>query len=346
MDVCRLVAHAPQEEAAWDAFVKSSSDGTVFHLIAWKRLVEDVFGHRPHYLYATDATGIRAILPLFEVNGLLSGRVLVSVPYGVYGGLCGADHEARERLMSEARRLVADRRARHVELRQLHGPMPNLPTKSVYVSFRRSISPDPEVNMLAIPGKQRRWVRKGTKNGLEVSWGWEPLDAFYDIFTRNMHRLGSPAFPARAFATIRDYFGDEAALLTVWHEKRLVAGVQVFYFRDQVLPYYAAASHEALHLGVNDFMYWELICQAARDGYRTFDFSRSRIGSGSYEFKRHWGFTPEPLAYQYLFLSGGDIPNLSPSNPRLKLLIETWKRLPVPVTRWLGPVLTKRLPVD
>jgi FemAB-related protein (PEP-CTERM system-associated) len=161
-----------------------------------------------------------------------------------------------------------------------------------------------------------------------------------------MRRLGSPAFPRRAFEAIRDYFGKEADLLTVWHEKRLVGGVQCFYFRDQVLPYYAAASQEAFHLGVNDFMYWELMCQAGRDGYRTFDFSRSRIGSGSYEFKCHWGFTPEPLAYQYLLISDHDIPNFSPSNPRLRLFIETWKRLPVPITRWLGPFLTRRLPVD
>jgi FemAB-related protein (PEP-CTERM system-associated) len=346
MKVERLEENDLRGEGAWDAFVRTAPDATVFHLIAWKRVVRDVFRHRPHYLLAMEQGEVRGVLPLFEIHGLVSGHVLVSVPYGVYGGLCGSDPEARNVLLNAARELGVRQGVKHIELRQLWNPEPSLPTKRTYVSFRRTLSADPEANMSVIPGKQRRWVRKGINHGLETRRGWENLPAFYDVYNRNMRRLGSPAFPCRVFNAINEQFGKDAELLTIWSNGRLIGGVQSFFFRDVVMPYYASASEDAFSMGVNDFMYWDLTRQSGLDGFKTFDFSRSREGSGSYRFKCHWGFEPEPLAYQYILIKGDRIPDVSPSNPRLKGFIEIWKRLPVPLTRWCGPALTRWLPVD
>jgi len=91
-------------------------------------------------------------------------------------------------------------------------------------------------------------------------------------------------------------------------------------------------------------MYWELMCHAARAGYGTFDFGRSREGTGAYHFKRHWGFTPTPLAYQYVLLRRRDLPDVTPSNARFRVATEVWKRLPLGVTRWLGPYIARYLP--
>lgn len=334
------------EEDAWDRFVRSSPDGTVFHLSTWKRVVEEVFKLTPHYLFARRGSEICAVLPLFEIRGLLSGHVLISVLYGVYGGLCGCDAAARAALVEEARRLALKLRVKHVELRHAYDPEPLLPTKSSYMAFAKEMSPDPEENLAAIPRKQRRMVRQGIKHGLEARRGWEYLHQFYDVFIVNKRRLGSPAFPLPQFEAVRDRFGQEAELLTIWHEKRLVAGVISFFYEDRVMPYYGAALPEAFSLAVNDFMYWELMREACLAGYKVFDFGRSREGTGSYDFKRHWGFAPRPLSYQYILTTGSEIPDISPGNPKLQLFIETWKRLPVPVVRWLGPTLTRWLPVD
>jgi hypothetical protein len=35
------------EVVEWDAFVRASADGSPFHLCAWKRAVEETYGHRP-----------------------------------------------------------------------------------------------------------------------------------------------------------------------------------------------------------------------------------------------------------------------------------------------------------
>ena len=346
LEIERLGESGSVDAEAWDRFVRSSPDGTVFHLTAWKRVVEEVFPHRPHYLAAVEGGRILGVLPLFHVRGLLSGRVLISTPCAVYGGLCGSDPRARGLLLEEAGRQRGLAGAKLVELRNLHGAEPDLPTKSLYVYFAKPIEPDPEANLAGIPRKQRRMVRQGMKNALEPRRGWEALDEFYEIYLENRRRLGSPPYSRRLFEAMRDHFGKDAELLTIRHEGRAMSGVVTLFHGDRVMPYYGAARPEAFPLAVNDFMYWELMRQSCVDGYRVFDFGRSREGAGSYDFKRHWGFEPVPLAYQYLLSGKIAVPNVSPSNPKFRMFIAAWKRLPVPVTRWLGPPLTRWLPLD
>jgi FemAB-related protein (PEP-CTERM system-associated) len=332
------------ETVDWDAFVRSTDEGSPFHLIAWKRAVESTFGLRPRYLMAIRGDRVEGVLPLFEVRGLLGGRGLVSVPYGVYGGICAATTEARVALVAAAEDLRVRLGAAYVELRHRPGQELELPTKSLYVTFSRTISSSEEENLNAIPRKQRRMTRQGVKHGLRAEVGLSHLDTFWSIYAHSVRSLGSPVFPRAFFRAIAQEFGKECELLTVWKGGRMVAGVLSLYYDSQVLPYYGGALTEALPYSVNDFMYWELMCHAAKAGYRTFDFGRSREGTGAYHFKRHWGFTPVPLPYQYILAEGQAMPNLSPSNPRMRWAVETWKRLPLPLTKWVGPRLTRYLP--
>lgn len=332
------------ETVDWDAFVRSTPGGSPFHLLAWKRVVESTFGHRPHYLIAERAGGLEGVLPLFEVRGLFGGRGLVSVPYGVYGGICASSTAAREALVEGARQLAVRTKADYVELRHRIGQEVDLPTKSLYVTFSRPIAPTEEENLSAIPRKQRRMTRQGAKHGLRADFGMHHLDRFYDIYAHSVQSLGSPVFPRRLFHAIRQEFGKECVLLTIWKDSTPISGVLTILFEDQALPYYGGARPEALALGVNDFMYWELLCHAAKAGYRCFDFGRSREGTGAYNFKRHWGFEPVPLPYQYVLLKGGRMPDLSPSNPKMRLAVKAWKRIPLSLSKLVGPALTKYLP--
>src|SRR6266550_3520956 len=297
------------ESIEWDAFVRSMPSGSPFHLLAWKH-------------------GIEGVLPLFEVRGLLGGRGLISVPYGVYGGICGRSEPARRRLLDHATGLARRVGAGYVELRHRAGQEMDLPTKSLYVNFSRPISGGDEENLAAIPRKQRRMTRQGLKHGLRAEFGMQHLDAFYDVYARSVHTLGSPVFPRRLFIAISQEFQKECELLTIWKDERVVAGVLTLLYEGQALPYYGGALREAFPYAVNDFMYWELLCHVAHAGYRVFDFGRSREGTGPYNFKRHWGFEPQPLPYQYALLDGGSIPNVSPANPKMRLAVEAWKRAP------------------
>ena len=332
------------ESIEWDAFVRSTLGGSPFHLLAWKRAVESSFGHRPHYVMAVGERGIEGVLPLFEVRGLLGGRGLISVPYGVYGGICTQSAAASQLLLDHAGELARRVDAGYVELRHRAGQELDLPTKSLYVTFSRPITGDDEENLLAIPRKQRRMTRQGAKSGLHGEFGMQHLDAFYDVYAHSVHALGSPVFPRRLFGAIVQEFQKECELLTIWKDGRVLAGVLTLFYEDQALPYYGGALREALPYAINDFMYWELMCHVAHAGFRVFDFGRSREGTGPYNFKRHWGFEPQPLPYQYLLLDGAAIPNVSPANPKMRLAVEVWKRAPHSLTRLLGPALTRFLP--
>ena len=93
----------------------------------------------------------------------------------------------------------------------------------------------------------------------------------------------------------------------------------------------------------NDFMYWELMRRSAEEGIRIFDYGRSKEGTGSYSFKKNWGFTPEPLHYEYYLVKSDAIPEVNPMNPKYQLFIKAWKKLPLPVANLLGPYLARSL---
>ncbi len=332
------------ETVEWDAFVRSAPGGSPFHLLAWKRTVESTFGHRPYYLMALRGNGIEGVLPLFEIRGLLGGRGLISVPYGVYGGICAMAPAVSSALLTAARELAVRTGVDYVELRHRVGQELDLQTKALYVTFSRPISSIETENLNAIPRKQRRMTRQGAKHGLRSELGLCHLDDFYEVYARSVHSLGSPVFPRGLFHAIAREFGKDCELLSIWRDGELLSGVLTLFFEDQVLPYYGGARRDALQYSVNDFMYWELLCHAAKAGYRTFDFGRSREGTGAYHFKRHWGFQPVPLPYQYVLVNDSRMPDLSPSNPKMRLAVAAWKRMPLPLTKLIGPRLTRYLP--
>lgn len=333
----------------WDAYVEGHPQGTPFHLTAWKDVVERSFGHQSCYLVAEEGAAvgrpgkILGVLPLFEMRSLLFGRYFLSVPFAERGGPLADEPAVAQALVAHAARLVDQRRLSYVELRNAV-PLNGYPIKTLYANFSRPLSPNSDDNLKAIPRKSRRMVRIGIKAGLWSETGHRHLNTFYDILAANYHRLGTPIFPKRFFAHFLQTFGPSADLLVVrTREGRPIAAVLSFFFRDTVMPYYAGSLFEARALAPNDFMYWELMRRSCLAGYRRFDFGRSKKGSGSYAFKTHWGFEPQPLAYQYVLRRADALPDLSPANPRFRHWIEAWRRLPHWTTRVLGPPIARHL---
>jgi FemAB-related protein (PEP-CTERM system-associated) len=327
----------------WDAFVATCPDATFFHRFAWKGILERVFRHRTFYLAAERADHVVGILPLAEVRSLLFGHALVSLPFCVYGGAAASDARAVSELHEAAQRLAATLGVGHLELRNRVQREPAWQQQELYVTFRRPIDPHPEANLLAIPRKQRAMVRKGIQRGLAAEVDARE-DRFYALYADNMHRHGTPPHARRYFAALLEAFGEAAEVLTVLGpDGAPVSSVLSFYFRDEVLPYYAGDSLAARDLAANDFKYWELMRRACLRGCRTFDYGRSKRGTGSFDFKRNWGFEPTPLAYEYALVRGDRIPENNPLNPKYRTFIAAWRRLPRPVANALGPHLARAL---
>lgn len=339
----------PSDAAAWDAYVMRHPEGSPFHSMAWKEVVERAFGHCPVYFLAEKVKGIFGpprlvgVFPSFVLKSPLFGRYLCSVPFAEKGGPLADSEEVARALIEAARAYTVEARLDYVELRN-QKPMEGLPVKERYVTFRKEMAADPERNLNAIPRKSRRMVRVGMKAGLFSSTGRHLLSTFYEILATNFHRLGTPIFSYRYFRTLVEVFHGASEIRIIYTQEGFpIAGVLSFYFRDVVMPYYAGSLVEYRHLAPNDFMYFDLMRSACTRGYRWFDFGRSKLGTGSYAFKIHWGFEPKALPYQYLLLRNDEIPDVSPANPKYQRQIELWRRLPSWLARLAGPPVARFL---
>jgi FemAB-related protein (PEP-CTERM system-associated) len=343
IEIKRLSPQDTRGAAAWDQFVQQCPTATFFHRAGWQTIIRDVFRHDTHFLYTETDGHIDAVLPLAQVKSLLFGNALVALPFAVYGGVAAIHEAPAVALEDEARRIAQGLGVDHLELRQMLGRHADWPMQDLYVTFRKAILPEEEANMLAIPRKQRAMVRKGIKNGLrsEIDSG---VERFFALYADNVHRHGTPAFPKRYFAALQRTFGNDAEVLTVCApDGRPLSSVLSFYFRDEVLPYYAGDDESARDLAANDFKYWELMRRACARGLRLFDYGRSKQGTGSYAFKKNWGFEPTPLHYEYQLYKRDTVPQNNPSNAKYQLLIKTWRRLPIGVANWIGPMIVRNL---
>ena len=327
---------------AWDAFVETCPEATFFHRAGWQHVIERAFGHKTWFLYVENDGQIQGILPLADVDSRLFGHSLSALPFCVYGGIAAISAGARSRLDQAAQALAKHLKVDYLEYRHLHPVHPDWPTKDLYVTFRKSIDPDPEQNMLAIPRKQRAMVRKGIKHGLQSQLD-EGVERFFQAYSISVLRLGTPVFSKRYFQLLKETFGKDCELLVVTKEDQLISAVLSFYFRDEVLPYYGGGTDAARDLAGNDFMYWELMRRACERGYQVFDFGRSKRDTGSYSFKRNWGFEPQPLFYEYQLHRLQSIPEHNPLNPKYQLFIKAWRKLPLPLANRIGPYIVKNL---
>ena len=343
IEIKRLALGDAGAAARWDQFVLACPEATFFHRAGWQQVLQQVFKHDTYFLYAERDGVILGVLPLAQVKSLLFGHSLVGLPFTVYGGVAANHADAAPALEAEAEAIARRLGAEHLELRNTVRRHDDWPVQDLYVTFRKAILPDDEANMLAIPRKQRAMVRKGIKNGLrsEIDPG---VDRFFALFADNVHRHGTPAMPKRWFEALKAVFGADCEVLTVVSaDGKPLSSVLSFYFRAEVLPFYAGDDEAARDLAANDFKYWELMRRACARGITLFDYGRSKQGTGPYAFKKNWGFEPTPLHYEYRLYKRDAVPQNNPNNAKYKLLISTWRRLPLGLANWLGPFIVRSL---
>ena len=343
VQICSL---EPQRHTAWDAFVQDHPHGSPFHTIAWKKTIEEIFPYQAHYLVALSGDVIVGALPLFLVKNLILGRVLMSTPFAVYGGVLADSDEVRAAMAEAVRALGSTLKADRVELRNSY-PEQCLGFSPVarYVTYTGPVGPDEEAVLTSIPRKTRRIVRKSLEQPFTVRVQTEDFSAFEHLYSSNLRRLGTPAFPPKYFAALLRNFKNSADIREILLEGKPVAAALSFYFRDQVLPYYGASDERYNREAPSTFMYYDLMRWGGQNGFAMFDFGRSKVESASGHFKSHWGLVERTLPYEMLLLKGQlAAPNHSPTNPIYQWPIKIWRSLPLPVTRAIGPQVLKFFP--
>lgn len=337
--------HNPEECGRIESFVRETEGGTPFHLPQWLKAVERGCGQPGHMLVGERATTLRGILPLTEIHSPLFGRALVSSGFAVGGGALVANPINANALADAAWQLAERLSIPEVELRGGALPKGWDVREGVYAGFVGPLAGSDDAQLQAIPRKQRAEIRKALTNDLTVEFGTDERDraAHYAVYAESVRNLGTPVFPRALFDAMLDGFGDAADIATVRHDGTPVASVLTFYFDGTAMPYWGGGTFAARGLRANELLYFSLMNHARERGCTRFDFGRSKIKTGPYNFKKNWGFTPEPLHYAVRTADGATPREMNPNDPKYRLQVALWQRLPLPIANRVGPWIAKGL---
>lgn len=347
------IAVAGNDDAeAWNEYIRLSSLGGHFHDFAWRHVIQHSLRHRPHYLIARQGDAVTGLLPLFDVQSRLFGRSLVSVPFLNGGGLLADNSESADALLARVDDMIGHGGHRYGELRQ-RGPLndqpENLLCRQHKVAMRLFLGDDPEALFKRFKGKLRSQIRRPKKAGAEAqvingsNVVARDIDLFYQVFAENMRDLGTPVFPKSLFEETVNGFGERAWLALVWVDGHPAAAGLMVGAGTSIEMIWASSLRCFNSLSVNMLLYWESMRAALLNGYQYFDFGRCTPDSPTYRFKAQWG--AEPTALHWYYLKGtGDIPDVSPDNPKFRAAVRTWQFLPIAVANRLGPLVARSLP--
>lgn len=334
------------DEAAWENYVERAPHATFFHRLGWRQIIERALGHATHYRCAWRGTDLVGILPLVHVKSRLFGHALVSTAFTTGGGIVANDDAAAQALAADAAELGQRFAVDFIELRQSAplalGAAWHAKTE-FYFGFERALTANDADNLKAIPRKKRADLRKAIDDRRLVTDADAPVETFFGIYAESLRNLGTPVLPLRFYRAIKATFGDSVEISTVAGPEGPAAALMSFFFKDRVLPYYGGAVPAARRLHAYDLMYWAQMQRATTRGVRLFDFGRSKRGTGSFDYKTYWGFEPTPLGYQYRLVKRADLPEINPLNPKYRLMVGTWRRLPLALANRLGPVVARQI---
>jgi len=328
-----------------NAFVAADQKATLFHDPRWLDAVEKTYGYQCRSMIAERGGAIVGYLPLTLVSAPLLGRSLISTAFSVGGGVLGGDTIICAALADAAVEIGRRENVRYVEFRGGDAPIDGWSKKEgVYASFSKDLPADIGALKSWLPRNRRAEVKKALRIEASAEYLFSPqgdVDGFYAVFSGAVKRLGTPVMPRKFLYALKELFGEDAEISLVLRDGAPVAGLFSFWRGDRVLPYFIGGTKEAREIRAYDYLYFKLMQRAIERGVRRFDFGRSKVGSSHFNTKKYWGFEPAPLTYHVRLVSGRELPNLNPNNPKFSMVSRLWTFLPTPIANIAGPVLAR-----
>lgn len=334
------------EHRPWDAFVGKHPRGSVYHLAGWRQVIWKVFRQEQIYLQAIDGEGmILGVLPMVRQKSMLFGHRLLSMPYFNYGGPLGDSDEIETALMEHAGEVATATGAASIEFRDMIRRAEAWPCRDEKVQMILELPESPEAMGQKLGSKRRSQIRRARKEDPEIlRGGVELLDDFHEVFAITMRDLGTPVYPRKFFARILETFPENSEIISIrMGGSPVSAGLLIHHARELQIPW-AGTLRAVNKFSINMLLYWEVIEKAILRGFERFDFGRTTIDSSTFKFKKQWCAEPRPMYWHYWLAPGEERPKLNPDNPRYKRAIAIWQKLPLPITKLVGPHLVKNLP--
>jgi FemAB-related protein (PEP-CTERM system-associated) len=335
----------PHDYLLWDAFVERHPHGTLYHKIKWKEVIEKSFGHQTFYLSALNNSTIRGVLPLISLNSRIFGKILCSMPFLNFGGIIADDRQATEELIEKAKELAVSLKTDFIELRHHYKSDYNFITNTHKVSMTIKLDKNPEVLWNNFSSKHRNELRKSFKSDLLFKAGKdELLDDFYFIISRGWRDLGTPIYSKTFFKNIIQQLGDNIEIVNIYYQDMPIATALNGLYKGIIEGMWTYALPEFRKLRTNYFLYWKMIERACEQGFNLYHLGRSTKDSNTMDFKSKWQAEPHQLYWDYILVNRDSLPEINVDNPKYRLLINTWRHLPVKLTQIIGPLFAKYIP--
>jgi FemAB-related protein (PEP-CTERM system-associated) len=330
---------------AWDEYVTSRSNACLYHQYSWRTLIAKSFGHQSYYFAAYYQGDIVGILPTTRLTSRLFGDFAVSVPYFNYGGVLANSSAIAEKLLTATAKLYRAEDCSHLEVRTTHAALNAWPNTTDKVSMIRPLPNTTDELDTELGTKIRAQIKRAQKENTSAHiGGLDLLDDFYTVFARNMRDLGTPVYSKSFFANILEQHPKRATIVIIKLNKKPVAAAFLLGYRDMLEIPWASTLKEANPFSINMQLYWEVLSFAIREQYAFFDFGRSTKDANTYRFKKQWGAKPVQHYWYYWLNEHQELPQLKPDNPKFKLAITLWKKMPIWLTKIIGPFIVKNLP--
>lgn len=345
-ETSRLEIERCDDAAEWDAFVERN-DGPPFALWGWGDAAES-YGHDRWYFVARDEGTIAGVLPLVHMESRLFGSKLVSPPFGERGSLVlgsSRSEEAAELLLERTRELADDLDVDFVSLRGTEiGERSGFTERSRFVTFRVPLSDSTASAWERVKSSRQRQVRQAEDASLTYRVGEElsDLKEYYRLYLKSMRGHGTPPHSFDFFRILWDRFADDGHLHLGMVEKdgELINGIIDLSLGSSVHQWGVITDYEHRDLNGGSLALWKSIERASEEGYEVYDMGRTREGSGVYLFKKSFGGEKTWYDDSHYFPNGEtELPH--PERDAYDPIKRAWKRLPIPLTRVVGPRIRK-----
>lgn len=329
----------------WNYFVNNHPNSSAYHSTSVRNIIKDTFGHTCIYLAVEDEDhGIQGVLPLIKLNSRLFGHFLISVPFFNYGGILANSKEAESKLFNAAKKIACESGASHIEYRHTFYDK-KYKTRTDKITMLRQLPETSNLLWQDIGSKVRAQITKAKSYHMTAKTGRsELINEFYAVFSRNMRDLGTPVYAKKFFINLINNC-DNTHIVIIYYKSKPVSAAFLLGWRDTMEIPWASTLREYNNMNANMLLYWTVLKHSIEQGFKVFDFGRSNKDSSTYRFKKQWGAEPHQLYWHYWLQNDSDAPpKINPGNPKFKLMIYIWKKLPVWLTKIIGPKIVKHLP--
>ena len=341
----QLFDNSPNNQEAWNQYLQHGRNANFYQLFEWKSIIEREFGHKTFYLAATEDNTITGVLPLVLIRSRMFGKILCSMPFVNFGGPSADNELAENSLVDRACIITSEENADYLEIRGLHICSSLMPRSEHKISMTLALAEDPDVLWNNFKSKHRTNIRRVYKDNVRVISGHaELLDTFYDLMCHSWRALGTPIYRRSFFRSILDGFGDKIRIFVAYQGNTPVATAFNGHFDSTVEGMWAGTHPEFRNLQINYVLYWEMIKDACERGFLSYHLGRSTVESGGESFKKKWNAESRQLYWHYFMPNGKELPQLNTGNPRFQIAINIWRKLPLAVTRLLGPLISGSIP--